>query len=126
VGKTNIINRYAYNKFRNSDNSTIGLEFVSKAVKVENQEIRLQIWDTAGSERFRALNRSFYRHALGAVIVFSLDNRKSFVGLRNWIAELRENTMENLVTNQPIKIDHIAGGQQVRREGQAGLTQRGP
>lgn len=74
-------------------NTTIGLEFVSKAVRIENEEICLQIWDTAGQERFRALNRSFYRHAMGAVIVFSVGDRSSFINLKRWIEELRENTV---------------------------------
>jgi GTPase SAR1 family protein len=65
-------------------NATIGLEFVSKVVKIQDEEVCLQIWDTAGQERFRALNRTFYRNAMGAVIVFSLGDKKSFVNIKRW------------------------------------------
>jgi GTPase SAR1 family protein len=58
----------------------------------------LQIWDTAGQDRFRSLNRSFYRHAKGAAVVFSVGDANSFHNLKRWIVELKEYaTEENLV-----------------------------
>lgn len=85
MGKSNIISRYAYDKFYIGMNTTIGLEFVSKPVHIGNEDICLQIWDTAGQERFRALNRQFYRNAMGAVIVYSVGDRESFNKLSRWI-----------------------------------------
>lgn len=93
VGKSNIISRYAYDKFYIGMNTTIGLEFVSKNIKLQGEELCLQIWDTAGQERFRALNRTFYRNSMGAVIVFSLGDRKSFMNIKRWKDELKEHTM---------------------------------
>lgn len=92
MGKSNIISRYAYNKFYISNNTTIGLEFISKQIEVNDESYCLQVWDTAGQERFRALNRSFYRNALGAVLVFSMGDRQSFLNLGKWVEELKEHT----------------------------------
>jgi small GTP-binding protein len=51
---------------------TIGVEFSSKIIKVGNKEIKLQIWDTAGQEKFRSVARSYYRGAIGVVIVYDI------------------------------------------------------
>ena len=59
-------------------------------MKVYEDEINLQIWDTAGQEKFRALNQAFYRNALGGLMVFSLGDRKSFEKVPIWIQEVKE------------------------------------
>jgi Ras-related protein Rab-11A len=115
VGKTNIVSRYAYDKFNIGSNTTIGIEFVSRVVVVEQEEVCLQIWDTAGQDRFRALNRSFYRNAKGAIVVFSVGDGHGFRNLKKWIVELKEHANENLV-NLVLAIGHDSSWQQIRHQ----------
>lgn len=63
VGKSAILNRLTHDRFDSDHNCTIGVEFGSLAVKVEDTRIKLQIWDTAGMECFRSVLRIFYRDA---------------------------------------------------------------
>jgi small GTP-binding protein len=51
---------------------TVGVEFSSKIIKVGNKEVKLQIWDTAGQEKFRSVARSYYRGAIGVIIVYDI------------------------------------------------------
>ena len=87
VGKTSLARRFVNNSFIESYKSTIGIDFLSKVIKINNKKINLQIWDTAGNERFHAMSPSFYRGADGCIIVFDLTNMLSFKNLENWIDE---------------------------------------
>lgn len=72
---------------------TIGVEFSSKIIKVGNgprrKRIKLQLWDTAGTERFRSISRSFYRGAAGAILVYDLASHESFNALPNFLSDAR-------------------------------------
>lgn len=73
VGKTNIIQRYLTNEFKNEYHVTICSDFDSKEVQVsENERINIQIWDTAGQECFRSIITSFYKNAACVLLVFDL------------------------------------------------------
>jgi Ras-related protein Rab-7A len=98
VGKTSLARRYVNNTFYESYKSTIGVDFLSKTIKMNKKILNLQLWDTAGSERFRATSPSFYRGADGCVIVFDLTNMTSFKNLEGWIDEF-------LLTSFPIDPD---------------------
>lgn len=87
VGKTSLMRRYVRNNFSEIYQSTIGVDFLSKSLKINNKLIDLQIWDTAGSERFRSMNNAFYRGADACIIVFDLTDMNSFNNLENWIDE---------------------------------------
>ena len=87
VGKTSLMRRYVKNSFSQIYQSTIGVDFLSKIVKSGNRIVELQIWDTAGSERFRSMNNAFYRGADACIVVFDLTNVHSFMNLENWIDE---------------------------------------
>ena len=68
---------------------TIGVEFGARTVVVDNRPIKLQIWDTAGQESFRSITRSYYRGAAGALLVYDVTRRDSFVHLQKWYEEAR-------------------------------------
>ncbi|XP_004536704.1 ras-related protein Rab-18-B isoform X3 [Ceratitis capitata] len=70
------------------------MDFKSKVVNIDGIEYKLALWDTAGAERFRSLTPSFYRKALGAVLVYDITNRESLTKLEAWLAEL-ENYSDN-------------------------------
>jgi len=89
VGKTSIITRFMYDKFDNTYQATIGIDFLSKTMYLEDRTVRLQLWDTAGQERFRSLIPSYIRDSSVAVIVFDVANRQSFLNTARWVEEVR-------------------------------------
>jgi len=85
VGKTSLIRRYATGKFDKSTLSTIGVDFETKKVVVDNTEILLNIWDFAGEERFRVLFPSYISGASGALMLYDVTNKDSLNDLYDWI-----------------------------------------
>lgn len=81
VGKTSILYRIKYNLFKDTNDSTIGCEFMS----YDYDDIKLMIWDTAGQENFKAFTPSFCRSAIISIIVFDISDKKSFLMIREWI-----------------------------------------
>jgi Ras-related protein Rab-9A len=84
VGKSSLMNRFVHNSFDAQSFHTIGVEFVNKEVVVGTATFTLQVWDTAGQERFRSLRTPFYRGSDCCLLVFSVDDRKSFRSLKQW------------------------------------------
>ncbi|BAT75766.1 Ras-related protein [Vigna angularis] len=89
VGKTSIITRFMYDKFDNTYQATIGIDFLSKTMYLEDRTVRLQLWDTAGQERFRSLIPSYIRDSSVAVIVYDVASRQTFLNTPKWIEEVR-------------------------------------
>ncbi|KAM7267216.1 hypothetical protein ACFE04_009382 [Oxalis oulophora] len=90
VGKSNLLSRFAKDEFRLDSKPTIGVEFAYRNVQVGDKLIKAQIWDTAGQERFRAITSSYYRGALGALLVYDITRRATFENITKWLRELRE------------------------------------
>ncbi|TKY61059.1 Ras-related protein RABA6a [Spatholobus suberectus] len=90
VGKSNLLSRFAKDEFRLDSKPTIGVEFAYRNIKVGDKLIKAQIWDTAGQERFRAITSSYYRGALGALLVYDITMRSSYENVSKWLLELRE------------------------------------
>ncbi|KAK6127621.1 hypothetical protein DH2020_038638 [Rehmannia glutinosa] len=90
VGKSNLLSRFAKDEFCLDSKPTIGVEFAYRSIRVGDKIIKAQIWDTAGQERFRAITSSYYRGALGALVVYDITRRPTFESLRKWLKELRE------------------------------------
>jgi small GTP-binding protein len=89
VGKTALLKRLVDDTFNESLDSTVGVEFDSTLLVVDDQKIRLQIWDTAGQEKFRSITKAYYRTAAGVLIVFDITDRKSFDQLPAWVNDVR-------------------------------------
>lgn len=81
-------------KFDENYDVTIGMDFKSKKMNIEGEEYTLALWDTAGAERFRSLTPSFYRKAMGAILVYDITSRESLAKLEAWLNEL-ENYSDN-------------------------------
>ena len=64
VGKSNILSKYSKNIFNKSSKSTIGVELVTKFFKYENKIIKVNIWDTAGQEKFTSLIPTYYKNGI--------------------------------------------------------------
>jgi small GTP-binding protein len=95
VGKSNLLLRFARDEFELETKSTIGVEFRSVDVEIDDKIIKAQIWDTAGQERYRAITSAYYRGASGAILVFDITKADTFIQISRWYEELREHT-ENI------------------------------
>jgi Ras-related protein Rab-7A len=104
VGKTSLMRRYVNNSYTEQYKSTIGIDFLTKNIKLNNKIAELQIWDTAGSERFYSVSSSFYRGTDACVIVFDLTNINSFNNLEKWIDDFILNCAPKDIDNFPFVI----------------------
>ncbi|KAK8842602.1 hypothetical protein M9Y10_025460 [Tritrichomonas musculus] len=84
VGKTSIVNQYIFNSCSPEHQATIGIDFFSKVLTEGDTTIRLQIWDTAGQEKFHALIPSYIRNSTVAILVYDITLRSSFENLQKW------------------------------------------
>ena len=90
VGKTSIFKRYYENKFDGNYNSSIGIDFQTKVIKHNNKSYSIQLFDTAGQERFRSITSSYFRMAEYYMLVFDLTNKNSLNAVPDWIESLKE------------------------------------
>ena len=96
VGKTNILNRLVNNKFNDKYNPSLSLEYNNHSIKINNYIIRMQIWDTAGQEKYNSIISNYYRSAEVAIFVYSINDLKSYNSILEWYKELiNENNDEN-------------------------------
>ncbi|CAF0968589.1 unnamed protein product [Rotaria sordida] len=97
VGKTCLLNQYIDEQFIKTLGTTVGIDIRDKNIFYKSNKtnksynISLQLWDTAGQERYRCLTTSFFRDAMGFLLVFDLTNETSFLNVRNWIGEIQSN-----------------------------------
>ncbi|KAL5015887.1 hypothetical protein ScPMuIL_005476 [Solemya velum] len=92
AGKTCLVERYLHGRYSGDTvpyQNTIGAAFGAKKVKVGKKQLVLGIWDTAGSERYEAMSRIYYRGAVAAVLCYDLTDKSSFDRARFWVGELR-------------------------------------
>ena len=96
VGKTNILSKYIKDEFNLNTKSTVGVEFGTKILKIEDKIIKAQIWDTAGQERYKSITSAYYKGAKGAFIVYDITNRLTFESVDKWIQDLNLNSDKNI------------------------------
>ncbi|KAF2367315.1 Small GTP-binding protein domain [Trinorchestia longiramus] len=95
VGKTSFLYQFTEGRFYSKFTSTVGIDFKEKRlvhrcnVTGREQGVHLQLWDTAGQEKFRSLTTAFYRNTMGFILVFDLTNEQSFLDIRSWMEQLR-------------------------------------
>ncbi|KAM9310958.1 ras-related protein Rab-24 [Gastrophryne carolinensis] len=90
VGKTSLVERYVHHRFLQGPyQNTIGAAFVAKCMNVGGRSVTLGIWDTAGSERYEAMSRIYYRGAKAAIVCYDLTDRTSFDRVKFWVNELQ-------------------------------------
>ena len=88
VGKSSILNRFLNDTFVEEYQATIGLDFQSKNVQIDNQDVHLLLYDTAGQEKFRSLIPMYTRDANIILLVYDITNKESFENLYAWIKDL--------------------------------------
>ena len=89
VGKSCLSLQGTTGKFEDSYVATVGFDFYSFFAKIENQLIRLQIWDTCGQEGYRSLVQNFYRGTALAILVYAINDMKSFNDVGTWVKQLK-------------------------------------
>ncbi|TVY67488.1 Ras-related protein Rab-11B [Lachnellula suecica] len=97
VGKSNLLSRFTRNEFNLDSKSTIGVEFATRSIQVDQKTIKAQIWDTAGQERYRAITSAYYRGAVGALLVYDISKHQTYENVTRWLKELRDNADSNIV-----------------------------
>lgn len=97
VGKSCLLLQFTDKRFQPVHDLTIGVEFGARMVTIDQRQIKLQIWDTAGQESFRSITRSYYRGAAGALLCYDITRRETFNHLARWLEEARQNAHQNMV-----------------------------
>ena len=91
VGKTSIINRYTRDDFAQDLESTLGANYSQKKIVRHGKKIRLDLWDTAGQEKYRAIGRHFYKESYIVCLVYDITSKSSFENIKKiWYPELKE------------------------------------
>jgi len=96
VGKSNLLLRYSHGQFREEYQLTIGVEFGSNNIKIEDKIFRIQIWDTAGQENFRSITRAYYKNSACALIVYDISRRASFDSISTWIEDCKNSSPKSV------------------------------
>ncbi|XP_071837934.1 ras-related protein Rab-10-like [Apostichopus japonicus] len=96
VGKTCILFRFSDDTFNTTFISTIGIDFKIKTVELQGKKIKLQIWDTAGQERFHTITTSYYRGAMGIMLVYDITQEKTFENIAKWLRNIQEHANEDV------------------------------
>ena len=102
VGKTTLISRIMDNPFSDVYEPSIGVDFMSKSIKYRGQNIKLQMWDTAGQEKYKGLIPSYVRNSSIVFVVYDVSTKSSFDNVPKWISFIRsiENTTLVLCGNK--------------------------
>ena len=98
VGKTCFLLRYCDKSFQDVHLSTIGLDYRLKSMTLKNSKnIKLQIWDTAGQDRFRAITKNYYKGANGIILIYDVTNMQTYENVKNWISQIKEEASPNVI-----------------------------
>ncbi|RCH84670.1 Ras- protein Rab-2A [Rhizopus azygosporus] len=95
--KSCILLQFTDKRFMPAHDLTIGVGFGTRFITVNDQQTKLQIWDTAGQESFRSITRSYYRGAAGALLVYDITRRETFEHLSVWLEDVRQHANPNTV-----------------------------
>jgi len=87
IGKTSLITRYIKKSFSENYICTIGVDFMMKSITIDEQVVKLQIWDTAGMEKYRQITSSYYKGAQASIICFDMTNRSTFESISKWYSD---------------------------------------
>ena len=96
VGKSSLILRYTDETFNSKLVNSIGVDFKMKKREIDGKIIKVQIWDTAGHERFRTITYSYYRGANAIIIVFDLSDKQTFISITEWLKQIEKHANENV------------------------------
>ena len=96
VGKSCLTAQAVRNNFMEFYQATVGFEFLTFNLRINNNVIKLQIWDTCGQEVYKSLISNFYRNCSLALIVYAINNRNSYEHAENWLNDLKNQSNPNV------------------------------
>jgi Rab family protein len=116
VGKSSLISQYIKKEFPESPLPTIAIEFTTKILRMRNgDKIKMQIWDTAGQEKYKSITSHHYKKAVGALLVYDVTRRITFEDCKKWYSELKNYTdKECIICIVGNKIDIVQKNQKLR------------
>ena len=97
VGKTSLLLRYCKNKFNENEKSTINPAFYEKTEIYNGKTYELKFWDTAGQEKYNALNAIYFQNAIGALLVYDVNIPETFEKVKDWANTLKEIVGKNVI-----------------------------
>lgn len=96
VGKTCLLLRFSDDQFPTSHMPTIGIDFRIKTINIMNKNVKLQVWDTAGQERFRTITQTYYKGAMGILLVYDCTEEVTFNNIQNWLKQIEAHAQPNV------------------------------
>ena len=117
VGKTCMVQRFTLDDFSMNYLPTIAIDFKLKIFEVDGIKLKMQIWDTAGQEKFNTLTSNFFKSANGVILTYSVIDQTSFDSITKWIQQIQTFSPKNvqvlLVANKiDLKNDTIISEEQ--------------
>ena len=98
VGKTSVINRFISNTFSDEHKTSISCEFQEKKLDIDGETgVNLQIWDTAGEERFMSVTKQYYIDSHGVMVIYDLTSKKTFEQMNKWIKNVKDTAPKDIV-----------------------------
>ena len=110
VGKTSLIRRYAENIFTERYLPTLGVDITTKRIQVGEKNVKLILADTGGQEHFERVRPTYYKGALGSLVVFALNDLKSFEAIPNWLQEFRS------LANRPVSVVLVGNKKDLKKD----------
>ncbi|CAB3404092.1 unnamed protein product [Caenorhabditis bovis] len=109
VGKSSLVLRYCENKFKQMHVSTIQASFQKRTITVDECKAELNIWDTAGQEKYHALGPIYYRGSNGVLLIFDITDRRSFDKVKMWMREIKTSlgdSAELMIIGNKLDLEH--------------------
>eukprot|EP01084_Bolivina_argentea_P051771 95219_1 len=95
VGKTGLLLRFSHDCWSRSLVITLGIDFKTKTVEINSSRVKLQIWDSAGCERFRTITTAYYHSTMGILLVYDITDEQSFLNIPNWIRNIKQHVSDS-------------------------------
>eukprot|EP01103_Thecamoeba_quadrilineata_P009452 TRINITY_DN19212_c0_g1_i1.p1 TRINITY_DN19212_c0_g1~~TRINITY_DN19212_c0_g1_i1.p1 ORF type:complete len:201 (+),score=24.61 TRINITY_DN19212_c0_g1_i1:57-659(+) len=96
VGKSSLLVRFTEDTYAEAYSCTLSVDFKIRTIQIDGKRIKLQIWDTSGQERFRSITSSYYRGALGVIVVYDVTNQETFDNVKVWFQEIEKSVNPNV------------------------------
>lgn len=120
VGKTSLLKQYVNKQFSYQYKATIGADFLMKEIIIDGQVVQLQLWDTAGQEKFHSLGSAFYRNAECCILVFDQTDPKTFETIDTWRSEF----LTQLNPKDPENFPFVILGNKCDKEGELKVSEQ--
>ena len=98
VGKTCVLLKYTDKIYQETHMMTIGLDYRLKVMQLQSgKEVKLQIWDTAGQDRFRSITKNYYKGSHGIILIYDVTSLKTFENVKSWVSQIHEEISDKVV-----------------------------